>query len=82
MQRDSIAWNLHEPSPGAFDFSGIADLDRFLTTAKNVGLKVILRPGPFICAEWEQGGLPAWLLKDPSMRFRVNHEPYLCRVRS
>lgn len=76
------AWNLHEPSPGAFDFSGIADLDRFLTTAKNVGLKVILRPGPFICAEWEQGGLPAWLLKDPSMRFRVNHEPYLCRVRS
>ena len=75
-------WNLHEPRPDLFDFSGIVDLERFIKTAQAAGLKVILRPGPFICAEWEHGGLPAWLLKDTSMRFRVNHEPYLQRVRS
>jgi beta-galactosidase len=75
-------WNLHEPQPDKFDFSGIVDIERFIQTAEKVGLKVIIRPGPFICAEWEHGGLPAWLLKDPSMRFRVNHEPYLKRVRS
>lgn len=75
-------WNLHEPQPDVFDFSGIVDLERFIKTAEKVGLKVIIRPGPFICAEWEHGGLPAWLLKDPAMRFRVNHEAYLSRVRS
>lgn len=75
-------WNLHEPEPDVFDFSGIVDLERFIKTAEKVGLKVIIRPGPFICAEWEHGGLPAWLLKDPTMRFRVNNEPYMQRVRS
>lgn len=76
------AWNLHEPKPDHFCFEGIADLGRFIETADRVGLKVIVRPGPFICAEWENGGLPAWLLKDPSMRFRVNHPEYMARVRS
>lgn len=77
-----VAWNLHEPKEGCFNFEGIADLGRFIETAEKVGLKVIIRPGPFICAEWENGGLPAWLLKDPSMRMRVNHEPYMRRVRA
>ena len=77
-----VAWNLHEPKPDEYCFEGIADLSRFIETAQRVGLKVIIRPGPFICAEWENGGLPAWLLKDPSMRFRVNHEPYMRRVRA
>ena len=76
------AWNLHEPKKGEFCFEGIADLGRFIETADRVGLKVILRPGPFICAEWENGGLPAWLLRDPSMRFRVNHPAYMEHIRS
>lgn len=77
-----VAWNLHEPKEGVYNFSGVADLGRFIRTAEKVGLKVIIRPGPFICAEWENGGIPPWLLKDPSMRFRVNHEPYMRRVRA
>ncbi len=77
-----VAWNLHEPKEGEFNFEGIADLGRFIETAEKVGLKVLIRPGPFICAEWENGGLPAWLLRDPSMRLRVNHEPYMRRVRA
>ena len=60
-----VAWNVHEPRPGEFDFDGMADLVRFVETAQALGLYVIVRPGPFICAEWEFGGLPAWLLADP-----------------
>lgn len=75
------AWNLHEPEPGRFDFTGNADIRRFLETAAGLDLKVIVRPGPFICAEWENGGLPAWLLKDPSIRLRVNHEGYMSCIK-
>lgn len=57
------AWNLHEPKEGVFDFSGELDIEEFILTAKRLGLKVILRPGPYICAEWELGGLPSYLLK-------------------
>jgi beta-galactosidase len=57
-------WNLHEPQPGHFDFSGQNDLAAFLKIAQEEGLYVILRPGPYVCAEWEFGGYPAWLLKD------------------
>ena len=56
-------WNLHEPHKGEFNFSGMLDLEKFIQTADRLGLKVILRTGPFICAEWENGGLPSWLLK-------------------
>lgn len=56
-------WNLHEPKEGVFDFSGELDIEEFILTAKNLGLNVILRPGPYICAEWEFGGLPSYLLK-------------------
>lgn len=58
-----VAWNLHEPRPGQYDFSGRLDLAEFVRAADRHGLKVLLRPGPYICAEWEFGGLPAWLLR-------------------
>jgi beta-galactosidase len=59
-----VFWNLHEPEPGRFDFNGQNDLAAFLKIAQEEGLYVVLRPGPYVCAEWEFGGYPAWLLKD------------------
>ena len=50
---------MHEPLPGVFDFSGILDIGRYVRLAQKIGLNVIVRPGPYICAEWENGGLPA-----------------------
>jgi beta-galactosidase len=61
-----VFWNLHEPAPGHFDFTGQNDLAEYLRIAQQEGLYVILRPGPYVCAEWEFGGYPAWLLKDRS----------------
>ncbi len=72
-----IAWNLHEPQPGEFDFEGMLDVVRFVEIAAELGLKVIIRPGPYICAEWDFGGLPYWLLKDPAMQVRCAYPPYL-----
>ncbi|MDR0697196.1 MAG: beta-galactosidase [Christensenellaceae bacterium] len=72
-----VPWNLHEPREGEFCFSGGLDIAKFITIAKNIGLYVILRPGPYICAEWDFGGLPAWLLKDANMRVRCCYPPYL-----
>lgn len=75
-------WNLHEPHKGEFNFSGILDVEKFIQTAQKVGLYVILRTGPFICAEWENGGLPSWLLKkEYNMRLRCNTEPYLTQLK-
>jgi beta-galactosidase len=74
------AWNLHEPRPGEFHFDGALDLVKFIQTADEVGLKVILRPGPYICSEWDFGGLPSWLLKDPRMQVRCSYPPYLAAV--
>ena len=54
-----MPWNLHEPSQNKFDFSGILNVKEFVTLAKKIGLHVIVRPGPYICAEWDLGGLPA-----------------------
>ena len=75
-----MAWNLHEPRPGEFNFDGMLDIVRFIETAADLGLKVILRPGPYICSEWDFGGLPAWLLKDPHMQVRCMYPPYLAAV--
>ena len=75
-----VAWNLHEPRPGEFHFDGMLDVVRFIQTAADLGLKVILRPGPYICSEWDFGGLPAWLLKDPRMRIRCMYPPYIAAV--
>lgn len=75
-------WNLHEPKKGEFNFSGMLDLERFIKTAEKVGLKMIIRTGPFVCAEWENGGFPAWLLKkEYNIRFRCCTEPYLTHLR-
>lgn len=75
-----VPWNLHEPKEGQFNFEGIADLVRFVQTAGDLGLHVIVRPSPYICAEWEFGGLPGWLLADSDMRLRCFHRPYLDKV--
>ena len=70
-------WNLHEPKPGEFHFDGMLDIERFVKTAQKVGLYCIVRPGPYICAEWDFGGLPAWLLKDKNMQIRCMHPDFL-----
>lgn len=75
-----IPWNLHEPQEGVFDFSGNKDVVSFVRLAQKMGLMVILRPTPFICAEWEFGGLPAWLLNYPEMRVRTNTPLFLSKV--
>ena len=74
------AWNLHEPHPGDFRFDGMLDVIRFIQIADEIGLKVIVRPGPYICSEWDFGGLPYWLLKDPAMQVRCAYPPYLQAV--
>ena len=74
-------WNLHERKEGVFDFSGMLDIVRFIETAQRLGLNVIVRPGPYICAEWEFGGLPSWLLSYPNLALRCNDEAYLSKVR-
>ena len=73
-------WNLHEREEGKFDFSGMLDIEKYIETAASLGLYVILRPGPYICAEWDFGGLPAWLLQYPDMALRCNDELYLSKV--
>ncbi|MEU9170599.1 glycoside hydrolase family 35 protein [Streptomyces sp. NPDC048420] len=65
-----LPWNLHEPEPGRLVLDGFLDLPRWLRLAQDEGLNVLLRPGPFICAEWDDGGLPSWLLTDPDIRLR------------
>jgi len=69
-----IAWNIHEPVPGKYNFGGDADLVSFIELANSIGLLVIVRAGPFICAEWDFGGFPAWLLKDPSIVLRSSKD--------
>lgn len=76
-----VPWNFHEPTPGVYEFDGDKDVVRFITAAQEVGLVVILRPGPYICAEWDMGGLPSWLLTlDPSMALRSTDPTYLYYV--
>ena len=72
-----VAWNLHEPEPGAFRFDAGLDVVRYLTIAAELSLHAILRPGPYICSEWDLGGLPAWLLSDPAVHLRCSYPPYL-----
>lgn len=76
-----VCWNLHEPKPGEFHFDGMLDISEYLRLAQKVGLYAIVRPGPYICAEWDFGGFPAWLLKDKNMKLRCNYAPYLDCVR-
>ncbi|MEK6992131.1 beta-galactosidase family protein [Paenibacillus sp. FSL K6-1566] len=75
-----VPWNWHEPDEGRFNFSGMADIEAFITLAGKLGLHVIVRPSPYICAEWEFGGLPAWLLQDPHMQLRCLDPKFLKKV--
>ena len=75
-----VPWNYHEPKPGQFQFEGMADIVHFIKTAADLDLFVIVRPSPYICAEWEFGGLPSWLLAEPDMRLRCYNEKFLSRV--
>lgn len=77
-----IPWNMHEPKEGEFVFDGMLDLGKFIELAEGVGLHVILRPSPYICAEWEFGGFPAWLLKEDGMKLRCTYKPYLDHVKN
>lgn len=71
-----VPWNVHEPEKGRFNFQGQLDLERFLQIAQDLGLYAIVRPSPFICAEWEFGGLPAWLLTE-DMRIRSSDPRFI-----
>jgi len=72
-----VFWNVHEPEPGVYDFSGNNDVAEFVREAQQEGLYVILRPGPYACAEWEFGGYPAWLLKDHSLVVRSSDPKFI-----
>lgn len=72
-----VFWNYHEPRQGQWDFSGNHDLAAFVEQCKKNGMWVIVRPGPYVCAEWEMGGLPWWLLKDRSIKLRTLDEKFM-----
>jgi beta-galactosidase len=72
-----VFWNAHEATPGHYDFSGQNDVAEFIREAKEEGLYVILRPGPYVCSEWEFGGFPAWLLKDPDIKVRSTDPKFM-----
>src|SRR5277367_3683835 len=72
-----VFWNEHEATPGAYDFSGQNDVAEFIREAQQEGLYVILRPGPYVCAEWEFGGYPAWLLKNPKIKVRTSDPAFI-----
>ncbi|UOQ90107.1 beta-galactosidase [Agromyces endophyticus] len=75
-----VAWNAHEPRRGEWSAEGGLDLGRFLDLVAAEGLHAIVRPGPYICAEWDNGGLPAWLLRDPVVGVRRSEPRYLAAV--
>ena len=72
-----VFWNAHEPVPGKYDFSGNNDIAEFVKIAGEEGLFVVLRPSPYVCAEWEFGGYPWWLLKDKTMKVRSQDPKFL-----
>jgi beta-galactosidase len=75
-----VFWNVHEPRPGVYDFSGQNDVAEYIREAQQEGLNVILRPGPYVCAEWELGGYPSWLLKDRNLVLRSSDPNYSAAV--
>ena len=77
-----VFWNAHEPRPGVYDFTGNLDVAEFVREAQQEGLYVILRPGPYSCAEWEFGGFPSWLLKDPNMVVRSRDPKFIAAARA
>jgi beta-galactosidase len=77
-----LFWNFHEWEQGKYDWSGGADAAEFCRFAKEEGLWVILRPGPYACAEWEMGGLPWWLLKEPGIKLRTRDPKFIAASRA
>ncbi|KAJ8368846.1 hypothetical protein SKAU_G00088740 [Synaphobranchus kaupii] len=77
-----VPWNLHEPGRGQFHFQNQLDLEAYIRLAEEVGLWVILRPGPYICSEWDLGGLPSWLLRDKNMKLRTTYPGFTGAVNS
>jgi beta-galactosidase len=75
-----VFWNIHEPEEGQFDFTGQNDVAAFCRLAQKHGMYVIVRPGPYVCAEWEMGGLPWWLLKKKDIRLREQDPYFMERV--
>ncbi|KAI3813578.1 hypothetical protein L1987_18305 [Smallanthus sonchifolius] len=71
-----VFWNVHEPSPGNYNFEGRYDLVRFLKTVQKAGMYAHLRIGPYVCAEWNFGGFPVWLKYVPDISFRTDNEPF------
>ncbi|OIW03513.1 hypothetical protein TanjilG_31026 [Lupinus angustifolius] len=71
-----VFWNVHEPSPGNYNFEGRYNLVRFIKTVQKVGLYVHLRIGPYVCAEWNFGGFPVWLKYVPDISFRTDNGPF------
>ncbi|MFS8010460.1 putative beta-galactosidase [Helianthus anomalus] len=71
-----VFWNVHEPSPGNYNFEGRYNLVRFLKTVQKAGLYAHLRIGPYVCAEWNFGGFPVWLKYVPGISFRTDNEPF------
>lgn len=76
-----VFWNLHETEPGKWDFEGDKNLAEYIKTAGEEGLMVILRPGPYVCAEWEFGGYPWWLQNIPGMEIRRDNPEFLKRTK-
>ena len=77
-----MPWNLHEPQPGQFDFSGMLDIEAFIRLCDEMGFKVILRCSPYLCGEWELGGMPSWLLKNDEIALRCCDERFMAAVES
>ena len=77
-----MCWNMHEPREGKFCFKGNNDIAAYCKAAQKYGMYVIIRPGPYTCAEWDFGGFPAWLLKDKNLRIRCNDPVYMSKVRN
>ena len=78
-----IMWNYHEVEKGKFDYeTGNKNLSLFLDLAEQYDMKVLFRPGPYVCAEWDFGGLPARLLSIPELVIRANNAPFLNEVKT
>jgi len=75
-----VPWNIHERQKGEFNFEGFADLSRFIELVQSRGMFMILRPGPYICGEWDFGGFPAWLLANGTIELRTYSQPYIQHV--
>lgn len=77
-----VFWNAHEPVQGKYDFTGNNDIAEFVRIAKEEGLWVVMRPSPYVCAEWEFGGYPWWLLKDKNLKVRSKDPAFINAYRN